>query len=442
MTAIGIFGIFVSLAILFYLVFKGWSTTIATVVAALVVCLFCQVNPVKALVDVYSSGVGSAAINFFLLFGLSGIYAEVINMSGAGAAFARTLIRLCGMEASVYVCALATLIMVYGGVNPFIVVFTMYPITLTVFREANLPRRLIPAVIYIGSAGFILGCMPYIPSVINVVACQAMDVSLAAAPVICTVTSILGALMCFFYLRSLLRKARAHNEVFVASLKDAEVLAACDKKAEGLGGARSWLILIPMLAVILVTNLSPSFGATGSYAKANIGMAAGVVVGFILYWKRLTPRLKVVNDGFSKCAVILPVCAAVAFGSIIKSTDAFESLCTWLLSLNMSPLVSLAVQCNVFTAAMGSGTGAIALMPDLFGKSYVAMGVNPELVARIMAISSQAFDTLPHNSMVVTVLGACDVTHKEAYRPIFVTSVLFPFALVIVAVLLGSIGII
>ncbi len=438
----GIIGIFVALGFLFFLVFKGWSTTIATVLATIVVCIFTWTNPVPALVDTYSSVVGSSAINFFLLFGLSGIYAEIINASGAGAAFARTLVKICGRNAAVYVCAVATLMVVYGGVNPFIVVFTMYPITLTVFREANLPRHLIPGVIYMGSAGFVLGCLPFIPSVINVVACGGMGVGLAAAPVIATVTSVLGAAMCFFYLRSLLKKARANGETFIPSPRDADVLAACDEKAEGLSGAKSWLLLIPMLAVVLATNLSPTFGATGSYAQANIGMALGIVVGILLYWKRLGSKLKVINEGFSRCSVILPVCAAVAFGTVVKSTAAFQGLCDWLLTLDMSPLVSLAIQCNVFTAAMGSGTGAIALMPEMFGQTYVDMGLNPEVVARVMAISSQAFDTLPHNSMVVTVLAACDVTHRQGYKPIFVTSVLFPFILVIVAVILGTMGLV
>ena len=438
----GIIGIFVALGFLFFLVFKGWSTTIATVLATIVVCIFTWTNPVPALVDTYSSGVGSSAINFFLLFGLSGIYAEIINASGAGAAFARTLVKICGRNAAVYVCAVATLMVVYGGVNPFIVVFTMYPITLTVFREANLPRHLIPGVIYMGSAGFVLGCLPFIPSVINVVACGGMGVGLAAAPVIATVTSVLGAAMCFFYLRSLLKKARANGETFIPSPRDADVLAACDEKAEGLSGAKSWLLLIPMLAVVLATNLSPTFGATGSYAQANIGMALGIVVGILLYWKRLGSKLKVINEGFSRCSVILPVCAAVAFGTVVKSTAAFQGLCDWLLTLDMSPLVSLAIQCNVFTAAMGSGTGAIALMPEMFGQTYVDMGLNPEVVARVMAISSQAFDTLPHNSMVVTVLAACDVTHRQGYKPIFVTSVLLQFILVIVAVILGTMGLV
>ena len=46
---LGIIGIFVALAFLFFLVFKGWSTTIATVLAAAVVCLFTQTNPVPPL---------------------------------------------------------------------------------------------------------------------------------------------------------------------------------------------------------------------------------------------------------------------------------------------------------------------------------------------------------------------------------------------------------
>ncbi len=439
---LGIIGIFIGLAVLFFLVFKGWSTPIATVIAALVIAIFNGINPVVTLCDTYSNGLASPAISFFLLFGLSGIYAEIINASGAGSAFARSLIKIFGKNASVYVCALATLLMVYGGINAFIVVFTMYPITLTVFREANLPRWMIPGVIYIGSAGFVNGCLPFIPSVINVVPGETMGVGLAAAPIICVVTSLVGAIMCFFYLRYLIKKARSKGETFTASPRDAAVLEEADKKSAGITFAQSWLLLVPMAAVVLVTNLIPKFGASSAYAKANLGMVAGIIVALVLYWTRLDNKLKVINAGFARCSVCLAVMAAVAFGTVVKSTPAFQTLCDALLTIKMSPLIALAIQCNVFTLAMGSGTGAIALMPGMFAQTYIDMGINPALIARIMSISSQAFDTLPHNSMVVTVLGACDVSHKEGYKPIFVTSVLFPFVLVVIAVIMGSIGII
>ena len=37
-----------------------------------------------------------------------------------------------------------------------------------------------------------------------------------------------------------------------------------------------------------------------------------------------------------------------------------------------------------------------------------------------------ALDALPHNGAVITVLGICGLTHREAYGDIFVVAVLVP----------------
>lgn len=91
---------------------------------------------------------------------------------------------------------------------------------------------------------------------------------------------------------------------------------------------------------------------------------------------------------------------------------------------------------------MGSGTGRHC--PDARDVWADLCGYGTESGSRGPCDGDflQAFDTLPHNSMVVTVLAACDVTHRQGYKPIFVTSVLFPFILVIVAVILGTMGLV
>ena len=44
-------------------------------------------------------------------------------------------------------------VLVYGGVTTLVVVFSLYPIALSLFKKANLPRYLLPGAI----AG---GCLP------------------------------------------------------------------------------------------------------------------------------------------------------------------------------------------------------------------------------------------------------------------------------------------
>ena len=74
-------------------------------------------------------------------------------------------------------------------------------------------------------------------------------------------------------------------------------------------------------------------------------------------------------------------------------------------------LICATVGSVVLAAAMASGTGAVATATEMVGMRYVAMGVNPNLVHRIIAIASQGLDTLPHNGGVITSLGACDFRH-------------------------------
>ena len=71
------------------------------------------------------------------------------------------------------------------------------------------------------------------------------------------------------------------------------------------------------------------------------------------------------------------------------------------------------------------------------GPAFVQMGIPAGAVARTIAISSCALDSLPHNGYIVTVCnGLCNETHKDCYKPVFVMTVLVPFVGTIVAVAL------
>ena len=62
-------------------------------------------------------------------------------------------------------------------------------------------------------------------------------------------------------------------------------------------------------------------------------------------------------------------------------------------------------------------------------------------MARIANISQITFDSLPHNSAVVLTLNACNVTHREGYKHVAVTTVLNTTIATIIAILFAMIGI-
>ena len=63
--------------------------------------------------------------------------------------------------------------------------------------------------------------------------------------------------------------------------------------------------------------------------------------------------------------------------------------------------------------------------------------IDAEQLHRVVAISSGALDSLPHNGYVVTTIRAiCGETHQNAYWPVAVVSVLIPVAGTALAILL------
>jgi H+/gluconate symporter-like permease len=48
------------------------------------------------------------------------------------------------------------------------------------------------------------------------------------------------------------------------------------------------------------------------------------------------------------------------------------------------------------------------------------------LLHRVIAVATGGLDTLPHNGAVVTLLGICGMTHRQAYGDIFMVAVVVP----------------
>lgn len=74
---------------------------------------------------------------------------------------------------------------------------------------------------------------------------------------------------------------------------------------------------------------------------------------------------------------------------------------------------------------------------DAFTDQYLKLGVNPEIFHRIVTIASNGLDSLPHNGLVITVITACGMTHKESYKQIFVTSVAVTLISLAIAIVMG-----
>lgn len=72
--------------------------------------------------------------------------------------------------------------MTYGGISCFVVVFALYPMGLAIYREANLPRTLLPAAIAFGSFGITMICLPGSPQIQNIIPTSYYGTTATAGP--------------------------------------------------------------------------------------------------------------------------------------------------------------------------------------------------------------------------------------------------------------------
>ncbi len=65
---------------------------------------------------------------------------------------------------------------------------------------------------------------------------------------------------------------------------------------------------------------------------------------------------------------------------------------------------------------------------NMLGADWLALansiGMSPELLHRIVALSSAGFESVPHNGALVTLIAVCGLTHKQSYYDVFMLSIL------------------
>ena len=197
----------------------------------------------------------------------------------------------------------------------------------------------------------------------------------------------------------------------------------------------------------------PLYGATTIEAVRGVWaiiVALLAAIGFIVavFWRRFEDLKGSLDHGAN--ASVIPIAntaSLVGFGAVIAAMPAFATVSDGLLALGeLSPLVSLAVAVNVLSAITGSASGGMSIALDNLGPTYVelarAQGISLEAMHRVTSISSGALDALPHNGAVITVLGICKVTHRQAYGDVFMVAVVGPMlslaAVLVLATLFGG----
>lgn len=434
-----------ALCFLMYVAYRGHSVILFAPVAALGAVLLTDPSLVAPMfTGLFMDKMVGFLKLYFPVFLLGAIFGKVIETSGFSKSIVAATIRLVGREramlAIVAVCALLT----YGGVSLFVVVFAVYPFAAELFRQSDIPKRLIPGTIALGAFTFTMDALPGTPQIQNIIPTAFFGTDTWAAPWLGTLGGVFILIVGLVYLDWRRRSALKAGEGYGTQL--------LNEPAPFAGGTLAHpLVAIAPLLVVGVANklfsrwLPQFYGTQHSFDPAVIGEAApvvqdvskvaaiwavegalllGIATVLAFAWKPVTASFA---EG-SKTAIGGALLAAMntaseyGFGAVIAALPGFLAVANALGAIP-DPLVNEAVAVTALAGITGSASGgmsiALAAMSETFIANAQAANIPMEVLHRVASMASGGMDTLPHNGAVITLLAVTGLTHRQAYKDVF-----------------------
>lgn len=479
----GLLGIFIALGLLIWLAYRGWSVLLLAPAAAIVAA---AVSREPLLAHWTQTFMGSAAqflAQFFPLFLLGALFGKLMDDSGSVEAIARFMTEKLGPSRAMLAVVLAGAIVTYGGVSLFVAFFVLAPMAQALFRAANIPRRLMPAAIALGTSTFTMTAFPGTPAIQNAIPMPFFGTTPFAAPGLGVIASVIMLGFGLWWLARAEAVARRSGEGYGEGADAAPKLAADDQKIrERATTAREFdpaeighghhsdvpvpigVAVLPLVVVVCVNllmslvilpRLDFSFLAEERWGGSSLSAVAGVwsvavalaaaIATLIAVNRRSLPALRLSMDAGANASVLpaFSVASLVGFGAVVAMLPAFAVVRDWVLSIGGGPLVSLAVATNILAALTGSASGGMTIALDALGSTYMRIaaeqGIDPALMHRVAAIGSGTLDSLPHNGAVVTLLAVCGSTHRESYFDIVMVGIAGALIALAAVIALGSV---
>ena len=433
MTTLGIIGIILAFALLMWMIMKGFNIYLTVFVCTLVVALTSQMNVYDAYKVHFMTGFTNFFKSYYLVFLTGTLMAKAMDVTGGAKSIAKGIIKILGVRWAFVSVPLACAILCYGGVSAFVCSFCVFPIAIQVFKAADLPRRAIPGALCFGCSTFAM-IAPGAVQIHNAVPSANLGTSYMAG-------TVNGFLSCGFmlvagilYLKYYLDKAQKNGEHFIA--KEGDVVS--EDPNEKL--PNPIVALIPLVICIVLVNVKIN-GA--NICQVEAGVLGGAVSAILLMIKFINVKElpKHFADGAAMALIsITNTCAVNGFGGVASNSPVFSSITDAMIGIPGPKLLGLVIGTTVIAGICGSASGGLGIAVPILGPVYTSLGIAPATVHRVMALSSSALDSLPHNGYIVTVTnGLCRETHKDSYFLTFMLTVLIPFLGSLVGVLLFTV---
>lgn len=443
-----IVAIVLSLFLLVTFAYRGFSVILFAPIFALFAASFSGLPILPGYTELFMAKAVTYIKSFFPVFLLGAVFGKVMEETGMARSIAMETIKLIGKDKAVFAVVFACMILCYGGISMFVCAFAVYPFAAALFREADIPKRLIPACFVAGVFTATMDCYPGSPQIQNIIPTIYLGTTTFAAPILGLICGTLLIVLCFIYLEFRRKQMARSGEGYGNHTLNETVI---DPEAS----LPPWQLSIIPLIVVLVLNfyfsmifqwdesLLEPFRAMNVPLLAKgvhnvvaiwalvLGLLAAIIIAAATGRKFMSKNTSVkaaLNAGaLGSLLAIMNTASEVGYGNVISSLPGFMEVADALLGIGM-PLFNVALMVNILAGITGSASGGLSIALDIFGQHFLAetaaVGIPAEVVHRIAAMASGGMDSLPHNGAVITTLAICGLTHREAYKDMFAITLL------------------
>lgn len=452
--------------------YRGWSIILIAPFFAVFAAILSEFGILPVYSELYMTKLAEYTKTYYPVFLFGAVFARLMEKGGLASAIAAKIMEVLGEQRAILAVLLGCAALTYGGLSVFVVAFVMYPFGAELFRKAEIPKKLLPATLWMGIFSFAMVALPGTPQIQNIIPASYFGTSTWAGAGVGIFATVLFMAMAMGWLTFRAKKLQASGEGY------GEHLEGGQRKERNLPHWTQALIPLIMVIVINIILSNPFHWTWGfhwdenslnSFLPFKLPLLAGSVGKIQAIWsisvaliissiaaafigrKRFIRKkenfLQTINFGAaSSCAAVLNVASGFAFGSVLVMMPGFLPIKEILLGIadSAGPLVSAVVTTNIMCGVTGSASGgltiALSMLGDTWAQMAAAQGISADALHRIVSIASIGIDPVPHCGALVTLLAICGLTHKDAYFDIIILmglKFLVPFLCILFYMLTG-----
>lgn len=420
----GYVSIFLGLAVVVTLMIRRWTPLMVGLAAAAVVIFLNGLPYGESMANLYFDGFCTMFKSLFPVIFSGSLLAQIYNRSGAvnsiGDAMANALFKEGTTPTRRYVsCILAMVaasgVLAYCGMNSLVTLIAMYPIALRLMERAGVPKRFVMGILSCGVYTFAMSG-PGSAEVVNILAMEALGTSSYAGLCGGIVAVITEIFVTTLLTTIMIKKAVARGEVFKYGPKD--VVVADNKERPN-----ALIALIPLLTLVVLFNVF----SVGIFSATIIAWLLSIV----LFYKYIP-----IKDGsrrnelLESCTAagsmafgpISAVASIVGFTTIVRSLPEFQNMLDGIFAMNLSPVLILIIAISLVAALTSSSSSAIRVGVPIVAAKCQEAGLSAAFIHRVSCFACSIVDTMPYGTAIIINLGIADLSLKEGYPPMFIST--------------------